>query len=401
MMNKNFDAKVKIELKTLNEQLRKIKSMVKSIAAMPVSAAIQIDRFNDTVRLSLTNDNEFGYILLPDDKVQIVKLDQPIHLNAKLFFNTVSRFSKMKPEDLTIILNEPKIKLSNGKNQITTPVLTDLHFEEVDDQKSDCAKITLSGEQMQVVNQMIKTVHVDSNRQILTNLNFAIIERDQTKCLQLAATDSHVLVMAEQHYQGDIPVGFSQHVSFQALKDLAPLLTDDLVTFEFNKKDDGDVCTIIAGEDYRIQVAHILGNFPDIDRLWAKSVDYRTQIDRNQLATTLLNSMIVKNSDQNDANNDVVGFELNIDEQMIGIDAQTQIATYHDDLPIKQVLEVNRKEDYTIYFNKHFMIDILKIIDNENVLMNFSGPLRPIQIQSEKDVAGMQIKALVTPMRKF
>lgn len=396
--------KFKIELKALETELRKIKSMVRSIAVLETSDAIKIDRFNDTIRLSLANDSEFGYVLLPDDKVQIVELNEPLVLNAKLFFNTVNRFSKMKPEDLTVTKEDGdmKVKLSNGKNRITTTAYETMQFPEIDDSQN-VVKLTLTGEQMSLIEQMIKAVHVDDGREMLQNINFVILERDGQKLLQLASTDSHILILAEQKYDGDVPVGFNGHIAFQALKDLSMLLKDsDVINFEF-VKDEHDLIThtIISSDNYRMQVPYILGNYPDVDRLWDTHPTYKTVIDRNALATTLLNSMIVKNADHNDANNNIIGFKVNFDKKLIKVNAQTQIASYDDQLAIKDVTEMHTNIDCNIWFNKHFMLDILKIVDQQDILVNFNGDLRPIQMQSVDDVNGMKIKALVTPVRKF
>lgn len=129
---------------------------------------------------------------------------------------------------------------------------------------------------------------------------------------------------------------------------------------------------IFTFDETKVYSTLISGEFFNVDQML--STDYTTCIKvnrQNLLDTVSRANLLVRESDKKPT-------IFNINDNNIQITINTQVAKFDEDVEIEK-----KGEDLRIGFNPKFIIEALRAIDDEEILLYFDGKISPLFIRDE------------------
>lgn len=131
---------------------------------------------------------------------------------------------------------------------------------------------------------------------------------------------------------------------------------------------------IFTFDETKVYTTLLHGEFFNVDQMLSK--DYTTSIKvnrQNLLDTVSRANLLVRESDKKPT-------IFNISESNMEITINTQMAKFDEDVEIER-----EGDDLRIGFNPKFLIETLRAIDDEEIMMYFDGKISPVFIRNEEE----------------
>ena len=334
---------------------------VPSKTTMPILECILIDAVSDEIKLT-GNDMELGI----ETKVEGTILERgKIALDAKLFSDIIR---KLSGENSTITIESDE--------KYNTTITCDKAIFQIQGKDGDEFSyiphierdkfITLSQFTLkEIIRQTIFSIADNDNNKLMTGELFEIEENH----LKVVSLDGHRISIRNielknnyEHKKVVVPGKTLQEVSKilpgSAEEDVNMFLTDNHIVFEFD--DTVVVSRLIEGEYFRIE--QMLSN------------DYETKVRINK--RELLNcidraTLLVKEGDKKP-------IIINIQDEMMELKIKSEKGTMDEEIMITK-----EGKDLLIGFNPKFLIDALRVIDDEEADLYFMNAKAPCFIKDE------------------
>ncbi len=251
----------------------------------------------------------------------------------------------------------PKIEI-NKDNYINETINKNI-FKEMINKTSfaasnDISSGTLNGILIEIENNNIKTVAIDGYKLAIANQN--IINKNNTKIIILARILNEISKILNEN---DITE------------------TVDLIVTEKHAIIKIDETTIIS--------TLIDGKFVDFERILPKESTILVNIDRKDLLDSLNRASIISNGGNNNS------IKLNIYDQFIEINSESEIGKVEESVFCEKI-----GENIEIAFNGNYLMDILKVIEDDRIIMKFVSKRNPCLIEP---IEGNEYKYMLSPVR--
>ena len=146
-------------------------------------------------------------------------------------------------------------------------------------------------------------------------------------------------------------------------------------------------CHVLFELETGIVVSRLLeGDFIKYEQAFATDAPIRITAKRHELLSCLERASLVAR----DAKKSPVSLKL--DPRYMVISAQTDMGVFNEEIQVG-----NDYEELEISFNPKYLLDVLKVVESEEVIMNFSTPLSPCII---KGFDTTDYSYLVLPLRQ-
>ena len=142
-------------------------------------------------------------------------------------------------------------------------------------------------------------------------------------------------------------------------------------------------------ENTMFQTRVLGGNFPNVERLIPDTFELVVKLNKNEFYNVIDRAALL--TSEKDKN--IVKFELNDGELLVSSNTP-EIGKVEE----KMSVEKNTDENIKIAFSSRFMMDALRTINSEDVLLNFNGDVKPIIILDERDKNLLQ---LILPIKTY
>jgi len=333
----NFSINKTLFLQALNTTKRAISSK----NAIPILSTIKIDVTPEGVALSGSNGQISieNFISIKDENAGLlVTSPGSILLEATFFINVVS----------------------------SLPDVT-LDFKEI--------------EQKQVINETAFAASVQESRPILTGVHFVLSDNKELKTV---ATDSHRMsqkvITLEKN--GD---NFDVVIPSRSLREFTSVFSDDIETVEVFFANNQ---ILFRSEHISFYTRLLEGNYPDTDRLIPTEFNTEATFNVANLRFAMERARLLSNATQNGT---------------VKLEFKNGVVSSHVHSP--EVGRVNEEidtsavsgEDLSISFNPTYLIEALKAIDSEQVVIRFISSVRPFTLVPEGNEQGFI--QLITPVR--
>ena len=347
-----------------NSLLKSVSISLKAVPSkttMPILECILIDATTNQIKFT-TNDMELGIETIVEGTIEEKGM---IALDAKILYEIIRRLPDndvtIKTDDkLTAVITCEKAKFTiPGKSGEDFAYLPIIEREE----GLTVSQFTLK----EMIRQTIFSIAANETNKLMTGELFEI----KDNCLKIVSLDGHRIAIRRMELKKD----YSDRkvvVPGKTLNEISKILSgeiDDLVNIYFSKNH------ILFEFDQTIVVSRLIeGEYFRIDQML--SSDYETKISINKKefldcidrATLLVREgekkpIIIEISDNT--------MELRIDSAMGSMDENIDIS--------------KEGKDILIGFNPRFLIDALKVIDDETISIYLVNPKAPCFIRDDDE----------------
>ena len=334
---------------------------VSSKTTMPILECILINASASEITFT-SNDMELGI----ETKVQgIIEEKEIVALDAKLFSEIIRKL----PDNEVVIQTDDKLNttITCEKAKFTIPGRDGEDFAYLPMIEKNDGIVLSQYTLKEVIRQTIFSIATNENNKLMTGELFEI----KDNILKVVSLDGHRIAIRKielKESYGDKKVvvpgktlnEISKILSGEVEDQVQIFFTDNHIVFEFD--DTVVVSRLIEGEYFRIEQM--------------LSSDYETKIKINK--REFLNcidraTLFVKEGEKKP-------IIINIEGNQMVLNINSQIGSMNEDIDIAK-----EGKDIMIGFNPRFLIDALKVIDDEEITIYLVNPKAPCFIKDETE----------------
>ncbi|AIF67243.1 DNA polymerase III subunit beta [Terribacillus saccharophilus] len=370
--------------------LASIQDVVKAISsrtAIPILTGMKIEAKEDGITLTGSDSDISIESFIPKEEDGIVYVEQiepgSIVLQAKYFPEIVRKVPMNAVEiesdaqlNVTIRSGSAEFKL-NGQDAEEYPQLPKLHSEDSFELPADLLK--------NVIKETVFAVSTQETRPLLTGVNVRVQE-DQ---LHFVATDSHRLASRQIPVStNETALGFQNVViPGKSLTELNKILDENQDPVEIRITNN----QILFRTKHLYFLSRLLeGNYPDTSRLIPSESKTSLQIDTKELLRSIDRASLLAKENRNN----VVKLVTQDSGQLEISSNSPEVGRVVEEVTVQEI----SGEELRISFSAKYMMDALKVIESEQVKIEFTGAMRPFLIRPTDDEDLLQ---LITPVRTY
>ena len=365
--------------------LNDVMKAVSSKTTVPILTGIKIDATNEGISLTGSDQDITIQTFIPaeenGEQIMSITTTGSIVLQARMF-NEIIR--KLPTNDVEIeVTNGFATYIRSGKSEfhligqdaVEYPLLPEVSADQQFTIPADLLK--------SIIRETVFAVATSESRPVLTGVNWNI-QDDELICV---ATDSHRLARRKTKLE-QLPSGVSNVViPGKSLNELNKILEDST----------NPVQIVMTHQQVLFKANNMLffsrlleGNYPDTSRLIPESYQTNVTLDGKSLLQAIDRASLLAREDRNN----VVRFET-LEGNTIEISSNSpEIGKVQEQIQV-QALE---GEALKISFSAKYMMEALKAIDGQDVIIQFTGAMRPFILRSIHDDAILQ---LILPVRTY
>jgi DNA polymerase III subunit beta len=369
----------------LLDGLNDVTKAISSKTTIPILTGIKIDVTDNGVLLTGSDADITIQTFIPaeEDGNQIINIVETgsIVLQARMF-NEIVR--KLPTNDVEIeVKNELQTHIRSGKTEFHLigsdaseyPLLPEISTENRFEIPADLLK--------SVIRETVFAVAASESRPVLTGVNWNI-ENDELICV---ATDSHRLARRKVKLE-NLPNGIESIViPGKSLNELNKILGETSNPVEITMSNQ----QILFKTDHVLFFSRLLeGNYPDTSRLIPNEFKTNIKLDGKTFLQAIDRASLVAREDRNN----VVRFETLEDDAVKISSNSPEIGKVEEQIPVESI----EGEELVISFSAKYMMEALKAIDGQDVIIQFTGAMRPFILRSVHDDSILQ---LILPVRTY
>lgn len=365
--------------------LNDVMKAVSSKTTVPILTGIKIDVTNEGVSLTGSDQDITIQTFIPEEEngqqVMTITATGSIVLQARMFNEIVRKLPT----------NEVEIEVTNGFATYIRSGKSEFHLIGQDaieypllPEVSDEEQFTIPADLLKsIIRETVFAVATSESRPVLTGVNWNIHE-DELICV---ATDSHRLARRKTKLE-QLPTGVSSVViPGKSLNELNKILEDSTNPVQVVMTNQ----QVLFKADNMLFFSRLLeGNYPDTSRLIPESYQTNVTINGKSLLQAIDRASLLAREDRNN----VVRFET-LEGNAIEISSNSpEIGKVQEQIQVESL----EGETLKISFSAKYMMEALKAIDGQDVIIQFTGAMRPFILRSVHDDAILQ---LILPVRTY
>lgn len=232
-----------------------------------------------------------------------------------------------------------------------------------------------------IISETAFAASLQESRPILTGVHMVLSEQKEFKAV---ATDSHRMSQRKLTLE-NTSANFNMVIPSKSLREFSAVFTDDIETVEVFFSDS----QVLFRSDYISFYTRLLeGNYPDTDRLLTNSFETEVTFNTAALRSAMERAYLISNATQNGT----VKLEITSDSISSHVNSP-EVGKVNEELDsISQ-----SGSDLTISFNPTYLIEALKALKSETVMIRFISPVRPFTLMPGDDTENFV--QLITPVR--
>ena len=369
----------------LLDGLNDVMKAVSSKTTIPILTGIKIDVTNEGVSLT-GSDADITiqtFIHVEENGQQLINITETgsIVVQARMF-NEIIR--KLPTNEVEIeITNNFATTIRSGKSEFNLIGLDSTEYPQLPEVAAD-KQFSIPADLLKsIIRETGFAVATSESRPVLTGVNWKV-EANELICV---ATDSHRLARRKVNLE-NLPTDVTSVViPGKSLSELSKILDDT----------NNPVQIVLTNQHVLFKTDDVLffsrlleGNYPDTSRLIPD--DFKTSITINgkSLLQAIDRASLLAREDRNN----VVRFET-LENQTIEVSSNSpEIGKVEEQIQVENL----EGETLKISFSAKYMMEALKAIDSQDVVIEFTGAMRPFILRSALDDAILQ---LILPVRTY
>ena len=344
-------------LKSVNISLKAVPSKT----TMPILECILMDATTNQIKFT-TNDMELGIETIVDGQIEEKGM---VALDAKIFYEIIRR---LPDSDVTIKTDNNYVAtITCEKAKFTIPGKAGEDFAYLPAIEKDEA-LTLSQFTLkEMIRQTIFSIAVNENNRLMTGELFEI----KDNCLKIVSLDGHRISIRKMPLKRN----YSDRkivVPGKTLSEISKILSgeiDDQVSIYFTKNH------ILFEFDRTIVVSRLIeGEYFRIDQMLSSDYETKVTINKKEFLDSIDRAtLLIKESEKKP-------IILSITDGSLEVHVNSSMGSLNEDIDINK-----DGKDIMIGFNPKFLIDALKVIDDEQIYIYLVNPKAPCFIKDKEE----------------
>ena len=371
----------------LNTALQLVSRAVANRPTHPILANVLLTADAGTGKLSLTGfDLNLG---IQTSLIASIDSSGAITLPSKLFSEIISKLSSDSPITLISDTSKEQVQITSKSGTYQVRSMTADDFPELPIVENESfLKINASS----FANSLRSTLFASSTdeaKQILTGVNLSFNKNS----IKSAATDGHRLAVLslqdvissdnESKIYENIEVTLPSRSLREVERFLSSCKSDTEISFFY---DQGQV--VFISSDQIVTTRTLDGTYPNYNQLIPDEFQHTLELDRKSFILALDRISVLA-----EQHNNVIKISTNKKESVLNITAEAQdLGSGFESIPINF-----DSDDIEIAFNSRYLLEGLKIIDTDSILLKFNAPTTPAIFTPSDD--GKQFIYLVMPVQ--
>lgn len=353
----------------IKEAVEVISNVVPAKSNMPILTNILIKADDNKVVL-IGNDNTNAIKKVLVNEVSIIT-NGSLCVPCGLFKTILSKFKG----DITHFKREGNVLLiSNLKSQCKLNIVESDNYPEVDFKKLDNEFIINTNELKDNLNSTIFACSKNEKRPILTGVNFNI----NNSQYRLISTDSYRIARIIKDIESAQTItketNFTiSNISLKMLLKISEKTKTDTISILWS---DTNFDILFRVGDTLFKTRFLDGIYPNTDKLFTSDYNVELKFNRDTLLEDLDRLCIF--SDTNDISRSIIKLKF--------IDKELHAFGKNRSGNIEDIIEcdnVEKNYDLDITFSADYLIEALKSLVCENVVIKFNGSLRPFLVSDD------------------
>lgn len=355
--------KIKCSKASLSAALNIVSKAVPSKTTIPILECILIDVYSDRIKLT-ANDLELGIETLLEGEV--IEMGR-IAVEAKIFNDIVRKF----PESDIYIESTPDYKtiIRCEKSKFVIPSKSGEDFTELPEIKKDTCISISQFSLREVIRQTIFSIGENDNNKMMSGELFEVKDGKLT----VVSLDGHRISLRNVKLNGCNDINIKAIVPGKTLNDISKIInggiedmmniyfTDNHILFEYDNTI--VVSRLIEGEYFKIvQMMSIDANI----KITVNKKEFLDCVDRSTL--------LIKESDKKPV---VISAK---DDNNMYIKADSMMGNMNEEIEIEK-----EGSEILIGFNPRFLMDILRVVDDEKITLHLNNAKSPCIIKDEEE----------------
>ena len=334
---------------------------VPSKTTMPILECILIDATSGQIKFT-TNDMELGIETIVDGTIEE---KGRVALNAKIFYEIIRR---LPDNDVTIKTDEKfAATITCEKAKFNIPGKSGEDFAYLPlierDEPLTISQYTLKN----MIYQTIFSIAVNDNNKLMTGELFEI----KDNCLKVVSLDGHRIAIRKMPLKKD----YSDRkvvVPGKTLNEISKILSgemDDVVSIYFTNNH------ILFEFDQTMVVSRLIeGEYFRIDQMLSSDYETKLSINKKEFLDCIDRAtLLVREGDKKP-------IIIHITDNSMELKIDSAMGSMNEDIDIQK-----EGKDILIGFNPKFLIDALKVIDDEMIDIYLVNPKAPCFIRDEEE----------------
>lgn len=374
-MNMKFTIEKSIILEGLNNVIRAIST--KNV--IPVLNGIKFELTTEGLYLTASDSELTIKVLIESKEIKQISNYGGIIIQSKYILDIVR---KMPSEIINFeVIDGLKIKIYTDNNQYN---LNCLDINDYPDVKLDESKepIYIKGDEFKkIINQTVFAISTQELRPILTGVNFKFTKN----ILEAVATDSYRLAKKNIELDQTMEKDLEVVIPGKNIMELERIITDDsiLEIHIFNNK------ALFKYKNINFQTNLLSGTYPNTSNLIPNEFAYIVKVNKKDFNDAIDRAaLLTQGKDKN-----IVKMSLENNKMTINSYA-SEIGKVEEQL----IVDSNNKEKLEISFSSKYMLEAIKTISEEEILLLLNSDVKPLIIKSITDETLIQ---LILPIKTY
>ena len=344
-------------LKSVNISLKAVPSKT----TMPILECILMDATTNQIKFT-TNDMELGIETIVDGHIEEKGM---VALDAKIFYEIIRR---LPDNDVTITTDSNFVAtITCEKAKFTIPGKAGEDFAYLPviekDESLTLSQFTLK----EMIRQTIFSIAVNENNRLMTGELFEI----KDNCLKIVSLDGHRIsirkVDLKQNYD-DVSVIIPGKTLIEISKILNGGLDDELCMYFTDKH-------VLFEFDNTIVLSRLIeGEYYKIDKMLSSDYETKITVNKKDLFDSIdRTTLMIRESEKKPV-------IIDVKDTSMSLAINSGIGSMSEDIDISK-----EGKDILIGFNPKFLMDALKVIDEEEITMYMINPKAPCFIRNMEE----------------
>lgn len=372
--------KFKIKKHILLEALNNVAHALSSKNIIPILSGIKFDLNRDKLILTASdNDITIQTEILKDDDMEISKTGS-IVIKGKYILDIIR---KLDSEWINLeIVDDHKIMIYTENSEFNLNGIDPFEYPAVDFTLSDnCISIPVNNFK-DIINQTTYAASLDEARTVLTGVNIKI----NNNVLECSSTDSYRLALKSFKLDDKVKVPDTDIIiPSRNLNELLKMMDvseeENIDIHIFSNK------IIFKFNNILFQSRLINGSYPNTKNLIPKESLFNLRVNKREFYNMVDRASILNN----DRDNNIITMEIK--DNYLNITSMS--------LEVGKVFEKMKvvcDDKIKISFSSRYMLDALRTIKSEDIILTFVGEIKPILLSESDDDS---LICLILPIRTY